>query len=228
MLHYHGTPLTPRSELETLSGRSFCVSYADSRDLAVCLRIGASVMADNGAFSAFTRGKAINIEGYYRWLAPWLRHPHWAVIPDEIGGDEAAQRKMVATWPFSRDLGAPVWHLHMPLDYLRELADVWPRICFGSSAEFWNTRTDTWRKRIDQAWDVLAQRQSLPWVHMLRAMREASRGNWPFASADSVNLARNYKDRKIPAVQVATKIETLNPPALWRDTATPQMEIKIR
>lgn len=55
-LHYHGTPITPRSQLLKMSGRNFCVSFVEPRDLGVCLDIGQSVMLDNGAFSAFTRG----------------------------------------------------------------------------------------------------------------------------------------------------------------------------
>jgi len=148
------------------------VSFADARDLRTCLDIGASVMGDNGAFSAHTRGASLDAPAYYRWLGPWLRHPHWAVVPDRIGGSVEEQRKMTATWPFARSLGAPVWHLHLPIDYLLELADAWPRVCFGSSAEFWNPRSDTWRRRVDAAWDSLARRGVLPWVHMLRAMRE--------------------------------------------------------
>jgi hypothetical protein len=115
----------------------------------------------------------------------------------------------------------------MPLEYLEELAESWPRICFGSSAEFWNTRTNAWVARVDDAWGLLEKKNLLPHVHMLRAMREASRGRWPFASADSVNLARNYKDRKLPAKEVAAKIEVLNPPAKWEDTSTPNLEPKI-
>jgi hypothetical protein len=56
LIHYHGTPITPRAQLERMGGRCFCVSFADPRDTAVCLRIGQSVMFDNGAFSAFTKG----------------------------------------------------------------------------------------------------------------------------------------------------------------------------
>ncbi len=46
MMHYHGTPITPRAQLERMAGRMFCVSYAAPQDLATCLRIGQSVMLD--------------------------------------------------------------------------------------------------------------------------------------------------------------------------------------
>jgi hypothetical protein len=225
VIHYQGTPLTPRSELLKLPGRCFCLPFSDPRDLLPCLEIGASVMGDNGAFGVHTKGGVLDVPGYYRWLGPWLRPPHWAVVPDRIGGTVEEQRAMTAGWPYARSLGAPVWHLHLALDYLIELAETWPRICFGSSAAFWNPRSEEWRRRIDEAWNALSRRGLLPWVHMLRAMAQASRGPWPFASADSVNLARNFKDYARPVEETADRIEQRNPPALWKDTAVPMMEI---
>jgi hypothetical protein len=224
VIHYHGTPITPREKLLALPGRHFCVSFATPRDLAPCLEIGASVMGDNGAFTVHTRGGVLDVPGYYRWLAPWLRHPHWAVVPDVIGGDTDAQRRLARTWAFDRSLGAPVWHLHRCFDYLRELADSWPRICFGSSAEFWNPRTDAWRRRVDDAFNVLARRGHIPWVHMLRAMGEASRGPWPFASADSTNVAQNHSKHRLTVDLFADDVDRRNPPQLWRDTTIPAME----
>jgi hypothetical protein len=55
MIHYHGTPITPRSVLFELAGRCFCVPYSDPRDVAICHEIGQSVMIDNGAFYKRTR-----------------------------------------------------------------------------------------------------------------------------------------------------------------------------
>ena len=133
MIHYHGTPLTPREMLLRMAGKHFCVSFADPRDAEVCLDIGQSVMWDNGAFTAFTQGKTFDINAFYEWVEPRLGHPHWAVIPDEIGGDEAQNRAKLATWPFPKELGAPVWHLHMHTDYLLYLCDNYPKVCFGSS-----------------------------------------------------------------------------------------------
>ena len=44
MIHYHGTPLTPRETLYRMAGKHFCVSYADKRDGDVCLEIGHKVL----------------------------------------------------------------------------------------------------------------------------------------------------------------------------------------
>lgn len=215
MMHYHGTPLTPRVKLYDMAGKHFCVSYADPRDAEVCLSIGQSVMWDNGAFSAFTRGVPFDVSGYYEWLEARLGHPHWAVIPDVIGGDEAQQKELLASWPFPVGLGAAVWHLHMGLDYLEFLADRYPKICFGSSGEYWDIGTDKWCGRIDAAFNRLAKNNHLPWVHMLRGLAQAGKG-WPFASADSVNVARNYKDKKTCPEKMAREIDAVQCPIKWR------------
>lgn len=180
MIHYHGTPITPRAALASMSGRHFCVSFAHPGDLSWCMAHGASVMLDNGAFSAWTRGHVVDWGGFYAWADPHLRHPHWAVIPDVIDGDEGANDALIAACPVRRELVAPVWHLHESLDRLARLADDFPRICVGSSGEYAAPGGAKWRARIDAAWDCLERTGRKPWVHMLRAMKEASEGAWPF------------------------------------------------
>ena len=100
MIHYHGTPLTPRAELYKMAGKHFCVSFANPSDATTCLQIGQSVMWDNGAFTTFTQGKKFNYNKFYSWLEDKLGHPHWAVIPDVIDGDVHEQKKIVAHLAF--------------------------------------------------------------------------------------------------------------------------------
>ena len=69
-IHYHGTPLSPSSELMKLAGKHFCVPFSDGRDADRCLAIGQSVMFDNGAFSAHTRGAPLDIPAFYAWIEP--------------------------------------------------------------------------------------------------------------------------------------------------------------
>ena len=215
MLHYHGTPITPRAALATMPGRHFCVSHAAPNDLAWCIANGASVMLDNGAFSAWTKGRAVDWGAFYEWAAPHARHPHWAVIPDVIDGDEDDNDALLAACPLPRETAAPVWHLHESLDRLARLAGEWPRVCFGSSGAFASPGASSWRARIDAAWDVLERQSSRPWVHMLRAMKEASEGPWPFASADSTNIARNHNGASGRPAQtpelMAIRIDRKNP-----------------
>lgn len=214
MIHYHGTPITPRARLFMLGGRNFCVPHSDPRDLAACLAVGQSVMLDNGAFSAWTRGAAPDWPAYYDWVAPVLSPVHWAVVPDVIDGDGPANDRLAAQWPHRREWAGVVWHLHEPLDRLAALADAWPRICFGSSGDYRDPGSDRWRARIDAAWNLLVRRGASPWTHMLRAMDQASAGPWPFASADSTNLARNHAAAPDPE-RMAARIDTRNPPTVW-------------
>jgi hypothetical protein len=215
MIHYHGTPITPDRKLMRLPGRHFCVSFAHGQQLAKCLAIGASVMMDNGAFSLWTKQKAVKWDDFYLWVAPHLRHPHWCVIPDVIDGGEENNDWLVASCPLPAEFAAPVWHLHEGFDRLARLCDGFPRVCFGSSGQYGRPGTDAWRNRIDDAWDMVEKTGRRPWIHMLRAMHEASIGGWPFASADSTNVARNHAGsasapRKDPA-DMADRIDGLNP-----------------
>lgn len=223
MIHYHGTPITPRAKLLEMKGRHFCVSFADPRDIEDCLRIGQSVMLDNGAFTAFTQGKPMDVNGFWGWCDQHLAAPHWAVIPDIIGGSEAQQRDSLAEWPFPAHLSAPVWHLHLPIDYLLDLADQYPKICLGSSGEFWQIGTRKWTQRMDEAFDALSQKfRHLPWIHGMRMLGQSG-NRWPLASADSTNIARNHKSRIWSPEEMAERIDAVQTPLRYKPS--PQMEL---
>ena len=220
MIHYHGTPLSPRSELLGMAGKCFCVSFAAPNDADWCLANGQSVMWDNGAFSAFTKGAAFDEAGYIKWVGPRLGHPHWAIVPDVIDGTEDQQREMVARWPFSRELSAPVWHMGLSFDWLLELADAWPKICFGSTAAYWQVGSVSWERRCDEAWNAMEKRGLRPWVHMLRGLSLCG-DRWPFASADSCNVAVNFKGDSrrgtgpICPERMARRIDSIQCPIRW-------------
>lgn len=218
-VHYHGTPITPREVLLRMAGRHFCVSFAAPRDLNVCLEIGQSVMLDNGAFTAFTQGRAFDVSGYYAWVEPVLGHPHWAVIPDVIAGDEAQQRAMLKTWPYPRELGAAVWHLDKPIDYLLYLADEYPRICLGSSGQYWQIGDDKWCRRMDEAFNALSRRGPLPWIHGLRMLGQVT--EWPLASADSTNVAQNHHRHGCPEC-LAASVDATQGKTKWTPRAEQQ------
>ena len=210
--------MTPRAQLMTMKGRNFCVSYFEPRDADVCLQLGQSVMWDNGAFSVKTRGLEFDRDGFYAWVEPKLAHPHWGVVPDVIDGTVEEQRAMVKTWPFRKSLGLPVWHLGLPIDYLLELCDQWERVCFGSTAQYWDIGGPAWCRRMDEAFNALARTfgAQLPWVHGLRMLGQSA-GPWPLASADSVNVARNFKDYGKCPDCVAMRIDSTNPPTRWTE-----------
>ena len=193
-IHYHGTPITPVAMLNELAGRHFCVSHAHPANVRRVHEIGQSVMLDNGAFSKHTAGKATDWNAYYTWCDEWLAFPStWAVIPDVIDGPLDEQDFLVDfDWPFGHR-GSPVWHLNEPIDRLLRLADSFPRVCFGSTAEFWDVMSPAWCGRVDDAFEQLAKRhRHFPWIHMLRGMKVCGQ-RWPFASVDSTDVARNHK-----------------------------------
>jgi hypothetical protein len=216
VIHYHGTPITPREELLKMAGKNFCVPFSDSRDGDWCLANAQSIMWDNGKFTAFTQGKVFDDAKLYEWLEPRLGHPHWAVIPDVIDGPVEQQRGLVAQWPFPRHLGAPVWHMGLSIDYLLELADQWQRICFGSSGKYWQVGSSAWEGRADEAFNALAKRGPLPWVHMLRGLSLCG-DRWPFASGDSTNVGRNFKNKgaEVCPERMARRIDAVQCPIKW-------------
>lgn len=215
-IHYHGTPLSPRQELYKMAGKSFCVPFSDARDADVCLSIGQSVMFDNGAFSAFTKGKPLDVMGYSAFLESRLTHPHWAIPPDIIDGTVGEQLACLKQWSFPRPLSAPVWHMGLPVDWLLELADHWPRICFGPTQQYWQVGADAWCRRADEAFNALAKRhRHLPWIHMLRGMSLAG-DRWPFGSVDSVNVARNFKDSNLDPERMARRLDAIQCTGSWK------------
>lgn len=190
-ISFHGTPITPAAQLARLQGEHFCVSFYRPDNADVCETIGASVLWDNGAFSAYTKGITVDERALFDWLEPRLYHPHRAVVLDVIGGPVEQQRQAVKRWPFPRDLSWPVWHLDKPLDYLSELCDGgWSGVCLGSAGEYWQIGSVAWERRMDQLFAHLARRGRMPWLHGLRMLGQVR--SWPLASADSTNLAQNY------------------------------------
>jgi hypothetical protein len=227
MIHYHGTPISPRSKMQEMQGRHFCLSWAYvsrcKNETEEVLKIAQSVMFDNGAFTAFTKGKPLDMEGFTEWVDEFVQHPHWCVIPDVIGGDVEQQRKMINSWDFPTELSAPVWHLGLPLDWLLELCDNYPKVCFGSSAEYWQVGSPPWRKRMDEAFEMLTKtRKHLPWLHGMRMLGQSG-DKWPLASADSSNIARHHAELRISPEVMAQRIDAVQPVRKW--VASNQLEI---
>jgi hypothetical protein len=217
VIHYHGTPITPQEELNKMVGKHFCVSFEDTRNVEWCVKHGQSVMLDNGAFSAFTKGKQIDFKKYEQWIEPYLYPPNWAIIPDVIDGEVEQQRELIKKYShLPKHLVAPVWHMSLSLDWLLEIANNYDRFCFGSSGAYWQVGSENWCRRADQAWNELTKRGFKPWVHMMRGL--ALCGDiYPFASADSTNVARNFKNKGSETCpeRMARRIDSIQTPLKW-------------
>lgn len=221
MIHYHGTPITPRERLYELAGRLFCVRFGEHRDVGVCHEIGQSVMLDNGAFTFWRKRKPVDWDGYMDWAEEWLDYPTtWAVIPDVIDGTEEENDRLLVRW-FARRMpkGAPVWHLHESLERLRRLCGGYERVCFGSSGQYATIGTHGWHNRVTQAFNAIADENGrVPWIHMLRGM-SLSGSHYPFASVDSTDLARNHSQRGWTLEKRARYWDSRNNPGRWQQSA---------
>jgi hypothetical protein len=225
-LHYHGTPITPVAALAELAGRCFCVSHAAPQDVARVHMIGQSVMLDNGAFSAWKSGKQTNWNGYYQWCDQWLDYPTtWAVIPDVIDAGTQEQDALLREWPHGHK-GAPVWHMDEPIYRLLRLCEEWPRVCVGSTAEYAIVLSDAWCRRMDEAFNELALRHKrMPWLHMLRGMQLSGK-QYPFASVDSTDLARNHHLPHQTPRKMADRWDGAQCPARW-EIRPQQMDLPV-
>lgn len=214
-IHYHGTPITPNAVMHQLAGACFCVSHARPDQIELADRIGQSVMLDNGAFSKFTKNLPTDWPAFYAWCERWLNRPtNWAIIPDVIDAGSQEQDALIREWPFGQR-GSPVWHMDEPLERLLRLCNEWPRVCIGSTGEYWKINSPSWERRMDEAWNTLAPRHRFtPNIHMLRGMA-LSKERWPFASVDSTDVAQNHNRPQNTAKAMADRWDALQCPSGW-------------
>ena len=199
MIHYHGGPVTPLDAAVRLwTARHACVSFENAGQVALAFEVCQSVMLDNGAYTVWTQGRGtVDVEAYAAWVMEWESHPSFdfALIPDSIDGDEAANDLLIATWfkQHTKTMGVPVWHMHESLDRLRRLCHSYPRVALGSSGEWATVGNAAWWVRMAAAMDAICDEQGRPpcKLHGLRMLNPAVFCDLPLASADSTNVARN-------------------------------------
>lgn len=197
MIHYHGGPLTPVSvAVAAWTGRHGLVSFEHPEQLDIALEVCQSVVLDNGAFTAWRAGRPVeDWAPFYAWAEPLLKHPavDWALVPDVIDGDEAANDALLAEWPFGRFLGVPVWHMHESVARLERLASEWPRVAIGSSGEFEAVNDAKWWRRMNEALSAICDDAGRPAckLHGLRMLDPDVFTRLPLSSADSTNVAQN-------------------------------------
>lgn len=198
MIHYHGLPITPEAAaVKAMKNAHVFVSHRYQEQLSMALEICSSFAVDNGAFSAWKSGTPVtDWREYYRWVSELHRIPafDFAVIPDVIDGTESDNDTLLAEWPWGKSwIGAPVWHLHESLERLERVAHEYPRICLGSSGSYSRVGSLVWWQRMAEAMDVVCDSDgfSVTKLHGLRMLDPEVFSRFPFASADSTNIARN-------------------------------------
>jgi hypothetical protein len=194
LIHYHGgRHSTWQVAVEIWTRRHALVSFADPQQIAIAAEVSQSFALDNGAFSVWKQGIEVDWRSYYAWVEEWMRHPgfDWAVIPDVIDGDEAANDALVAEWLFGKFSGVPVWHFHESLDRLSRLAVEWPRLALGSSGQYSTVGTPKWWSRMPQVLEAICvDGKPIVKLHGLRMLRPAICRHLPLASADSAGVSR--------------------------------------
>lgn len=202
MIHYHGTPCgaTRVDVVRFLHGRHALVSFARPEDLPAAADVCQTFMMDNGAYTAWKQGKPVaNWRGYYDWVLAWRKHPafNFAIIPDVIDGDEAANDRLVTEWlsvmPRGSEYGSPVWHMHESIDRLQRLTNSWRIVCLGSSGAYAQPKTKSWWARMCEAIRSICDDNGRPKckLHGLRMLDPEIFRKLPLASADSTNAVRN-------------------------------------
>lgn len=196
MIHYHGTPIggSRQDAARFLAGRHALVPFPRQDDIGAVADVCQSFVFDNGAFTIWKQGGQLDIDGYTKWVNEWHRHPgfDWALIPDVIDGDAAANDRLIEQWPKHLP-GVPVWHLHESLERLERLASEWHTVALGSSGQWQTPGTAAWWKRINEAMAVICDDYGRPTcrLHGLRMLNPAVFSRLPLASADSTNAAVN-------------------------------------
>jgi len=247
VIHYHGLPITPATAaVRAISGGHAFVSFRHPDQLTLALDAAQSFAVDNGAFSAWRSGAPVlDWSGYYEWITDLRLYPNFdfAVIPDVIDGDEAANDALLAEWPWREvapHVGAPVWHLHESLGRLTRLALQWPRVCLGSSGKYAQIGTQKWWSRMAQAMDAVCNTSGLPLckLHGLRMLDPAVFSRFPFASADSTNIGQNIgidsawrgtytpPTKEARAAIMRERIESHQSLTFWDRTAAP-MQVQL-
>ena len=239
MIHYHGTPIggTRQDVARFLMGRHALVPFPRQDDVGIVADVCQGFVFDNGAFSVWKRGEQLDVAGYTAWVHEWRRHPgfQWALIPDEIEGDEADNDAHIDDWRSSglALYGVPVWHLHESLERLERLASEWPTVALGSSGQWPTPGSGGWWHRMAEAMSAICDNQGRPMcrLHGLRMMDPEIFTRLPLASADSTNAAVNCGSLSrygsyIPptaaqrAAVIAERIEAHNSAPVWVGAGT--------
>lgn len=234
MRHYHGTPIGGKRQdvAKFLAGRNALVPFLRQDDLGVVADVCQSFVFDNSAFSMWRREIEINWIDYLAWVADWCKHPgfDWALIPDEIEGNEADNDAKISAFQDAglALYGVPVWHLHESPSRLLRLCEAWPTVAIGSSGQWPTPGTSGWWRRMSDVMDSICDDRGRPAVklHGLRMLDPEIFVHLPLSSADSTNAAVNsgslsrfgcYTPPTAAqrAAVIADRIEAQNSAAVW-------------
>ncbi len=91
------------------------------------------IIADSGAFSAFTQGKSVDVHEYADWLAKW-KHLFTHYINLDVIHDLPASDRNMKILESKGLKPMPVFHGGEPIEALEEMCDQYPYIALGGVA----------------------------------------------------------------------------------------------
>lgn len=195
MKHYHGGPITPDScAIKVWSSGLAFVSFAHQSQLGLASEVSKGFSIDNGAFTFWKNGEAIDWDRYYDFVDSWKNHPRFdfCIIPDVIDGGESKNDELLHAWPHG-GCGVPVWHMNESDERFIRLCNEYPRVAIGSCGEYDAKRPKQCVRKLKDVIRHVVDKNGHPItkLHGLRMLNKDIFMHVPLASADSTNIARN-------------------------------------
>ena len=245
-IHFHGSPIWGDEHAPTdmlikalyRDGGAF-VSFARPEQMKKIAMFPCDIRLDNGAFSdwmkALKKGTPVDWSKrrakFYDFVGKWFSRIEWFLIPDVIEGTEAEndeQIELVPDWLKSK--AVPVWHTDESIERLLRLSGKFEWVAIGCCGPHRHIRSKWWEQRMDEVFTELYINRNLKVkIHGLRMLDVRVLGMYPFASADSTNVAVNVPktEKRFPEITdklartavLRAAIEEVHPPSIsaWVD-----------
>lgn len=234
-VHYHGGPLWGGDDLLKALYRDTgaLISYARPDQIGKISLIRCNLVLDNGAFSTWRSNKKgdsfdwqSHWAGYYDFVGSWYSRIDWFIIPDVIEGSEEENNKLILNVPrWLMPKAVPVWHSDESIDRFIQLCTLFDRVAIGCCGPHRSIRSEAWKARMTEAFRAIyIDRKLHVKIHGLRMLDGRALSQFPFASADSTNVAINVPKTKCRLPNILDKlhrtaimrntIEMIHPPSI--------------
>ena len=239
MIHYHGTPIsgTAVCASKILASRFAMISFARPDQLNLILEVCKGFALDSGAYSFWKRGATIDWELYRSWVFTLYQHPgyQFALLPDRIGGSEDENDELLDKYPLPS--GVPVFHQGESMTRLQRLVEKYPAVAIGSTEP--HIPSDSFDSWMIDCMKLLCDEEGKAKVkiHGLRMLNSKIFTMYPFASADSTNVAQNCNNptmwtgsyqpvtTAIRGAVLIDRIEAHQSPSFWQEPKIQQMDL---
>lgn len=240
-VHFHGSPIWGDKDAPTdmlikalyRDGGAF-ISFARPEQMKKVAMFPCDIRIDNGAFSAWDKAKKKKItvdwgkrsERFYDFVGKWFSRIEWFLIPDVIEGTEEENDEQLALVPhWLASKAVPVWHSDESIDRLVRLSERYEWVAIGCCGPHRHIRSKWWEQRMDEVFtELYINRNSKVKLHGLRMLDVRVIGMYPFASADSTNVAVNVPktEKRFPEITdklartavLRAAIENVHPPSI--------------